>query len=154
MPSSKAAAPAQVAADAAASAVSLFPKLPPHRPSEAVKAAFEIDVKAFCARLLEVRSGYDKPVGSRGWAYILEGDGVINKNEIDAAQKLINDCRKSGDLPIDFCAEDEKRAAANVEVIDPGLQSITSSRRRNITRPSASGTISTCIYRWLSRSRT
>lgn len=97
---------------------SLLPKLPPHRPNEATKAAFAIEVKAFCAKLMEVRSGYGKPVGSRGWAYILEGDGAINKNEIDAAQKLINDCRKSGDLPLDFCAEDEKRAAANVEEID------------------------------------
>jgi hypothetical protein len=103
--------------------MSLLPKLPQHRPNEAVKAAYQIEVEAFCARLLEVRSGYDKPVGSRGWAYLLEGDGVIDKNEIDAGQKLINDCRKSGDLPLDFCAEDEKRAPANVEKIDDAPQS-------------------------------
>jgi hypothetical protein len=95
-----------------------LPKLPPHRPSEAVKAAFQGEVKAFCTKLLEVKSGYDKDIGSRGWAYLLEGDGLIDKNDLDAAQALINDCRKSGDLPLDFCAEDEKRAAVNVEEID------------------------------------
>ena len=104
------------------SQTSLLPKLPPHRPNEAVKAAYQVEVEAFCARLLEVRSGYDKPAGSRGWAYLLEGDGVIDKTEIDAAQKLINDCRKNGDLPLDFCAEDEKRAAANVEDVDADPQ--------------------------------
>jgi hypothetical protein len=98
--------------------MSTLPKLPPHRPSETAKAVYQLEVEAFCARLLEVRSGYDKPIGSRGWAYLLEGDGIIAKDELDAAQKLINDCRKSGDLPLDFCSEDEKRASANVEDID------------------------------------
>jgi hypothetical protein len=100
--------------------MSTLPRLPPHRPSEAAKAAYQAEVATFCERLLEVRSGYDKPIGSRGWAYLLEGDGVIDKSEIDAAQRLINDCRKSGALPLDFCSEDEKRAAANVETIDRG----------------------------------
>jgi hypothetical protein len=82
--------------------VSILPKLPPHRPSAAVKAA----------RL-------DFAVGSRGWAYVLEGDRFINKGEIDDAQDLINACRKSGDLPLDICSEDDKRAAENLERIDP-----------------------------------
>src|SRR5262249_34149938 len=77
-------------------------------------------VTAFCAKILEVRSGLDFDVGSRGWAYILEGDRLIDKDEIDAAQALINSCRKSGDLPLDICSEDDKRAAENVEEIDPG----------------------------------
>src|SRR6516164_6184810 len=100
--------------------VSLLPKLPPHRPSAAVKAAYREKVVAFCAKILEVRSGLDFDVGSRGWAYILEGDRLIDKDEIDAAQDLINACRKSGDLPLDICAEDGKRIAENVEEIDPG----------------------------------
>jgi hypothetical protein len=97
--------------------MSLLPKLPPHRPSAATKAAYQEKVVAFCAALLEVRSSLDFDVGSRGWAYILEGDRLINKDEIDAAQKLINDCRKSGDLPLDICSEDGKRAAENLEKI-------------------------------------
>jgi hypothetical protein len=94
--------------------MSLLPKLPPHRPSTAAKAAYEEKVVAFCAALKEVRSRLDFDVGSRGWAYILEGDRLIDKGELDAAQRLINDCRKIGDLPLDICSEDGKRAAENI----------------------------------------
>jgi hypothetical protein len=102
--------------------MSLLPRLPPHRPSAAVKAAHREKVAAFCAKILEVRSRLDFDVGSRGWAYILEGDRLIDKDEIDAAQDLINTCRKSGDLPLDICSEDDKRAAENLEDIDPDPQ--------------------------------
>ena len=97
---------------------SLLPKLPPHRPSAATKAAYRDKVAAFCATILEVQSRLDFKVGSRGWAYILEGERLIDKDEIDAAQALINDCRKSGDLPLDICSEDDKRAADNLEDLD------------------------------------
>ena len=130
--------------------ISLLPKLPPHRPSAAVKAAYQDKVAEFCATLLEVRSRLDFDVGSRGWAYILEGERFIDKDEIDAAQALINYCRKSGDLPLDICAEDDKRAAENLEQIDrrstrtkPAASSSTSRRRRSPTPRSDSGTIST-----------
>jgi hypothetical protein len=101
---------------------SLLPRLPPHRPSVTVKAAYQDRVKAFCKKILEVRSRLDFDVGSRGWAYVLEGDRLIDKDEIDAAQDLINACRKSGDLPLDICSEDDKRAAENLEDIDPDPQ--------------------------------
>jgi hypothetical protein len=99
---------------------SILPKLPPHRPNAATKAAYNDKIAAFCTTLLEVRSRLDFDPGSRGWAYILEGDRLINKEEIDAAQDLINDCRKTGDLPLDVCSEDGKRAAANLESINAG----------------------------------
>jgi hypothetical protein len=100
-------------------ATSLLPKLPAHRPSAAVKATYQKKVADFCAKILEVRSRLDFDVGSRGWPYILEGDRLIDKDEIDAAQDLINACRKTGDLPLDICSEDDKRAAENLEAIDP-----------------------------------
>ena len=106
---------------------SLLPKLPPHRPSAATKAAYQDKVAAFCAVILELQSRLDFSVGSRGWAYILEGDRLIDKDEIDAAQDLINACRKSGDLPLDICAEDNKRVAENVEEIDPGPEQMAAS---------------------------
>jgi hypothetical protein len=56
-------------------------------------------------------------VSSRGWCYILEEHG-LGKGEFDAAQRLINDARKSGLLPIDFCAEDDSRQAEHLEKID------------------------------------
>jgi len=98
---------------------SLLPRLPPHRPSAAAKAAYDQKVDDFCGTLLELHSRLDFDVGSRGWAYVLEGERFIDKDEIDAAQALINACRKSGKLPLDICSEDEKRAAENVEKIDP-----------------------------------
>jgi hypothetical protein len=101
---------------------SLLPKLPPHRPSAATKAAYQDKVAAFCATILEVQSRLDFAVSSRGWAYVLEGDRLIDKDEIDDAQSLINDCRKSGDLPLDICSEDGKRAAENLEDVDPDPQ--------------------------------
>jgi hypothetical protein len=59
-------------------------------------------------------------VSSRGWCYILENDHGLTKGEFDKAQKLINDCRKSGLLPIDFTAEDDARAADHLEKCDDG----------------------------------
>jgi len=106
---------------------SLLPKLPPHRPSATTKVVYQDKVAAFCATILELRSRLDFAVGSRGWAYLLEGERFIDKDEIDAAQALINACRKSGELPLDICSEDDKRVAENVEEIDPGPEETASS---------------------------
>jgi hypothetical protein len=59
----------------------------------------------------------DFAVGGRGWCYILERHG-LRKGDFDAAQKLINDCRKSGALPLDICAEDGTRETIGVEQLD------------------------------------
>ena len=59
----------------------------------------------------------DFPVGSRGWCYILERHG-LRKGDFDAAEKLITDCRKSGELPLDICAEDCSRETIGIEKID------------------------------------
>jgi hypothetical protein len=59
----------------------------------------------------------DFPISSRGWCYVLEEHGLPN-GDFDAPQSLINECRKSGELPLDICAEDEGRAASNLEDLD------------------------------------
>ncbi len=93
-----------------------LPKLPAHRPSAIVRERYEVEVAEFCARLQEVASRQDFRIsGGRGWAYILEGERVIDKDDIDAAEKLINDCRKNGSLSVDICGEDSKRAVENLE---------------------------------------
>jgi hypothetical protein len=69
---------------------------------------------AFCALIEEIYSGMDFKVGSRGWCYILEKHG-LRKGDFDNAQKLINSCRKSGQLPLDICAEDDARTATGLE---------------------------------------
>lgn len=61
----------------------------------------------------------DFAVGSRGWCYILERHG-LGKGDFDAAQKLITECRKSGDLPLDICDDDASRAAVGIERLDYG----------------------------------
>ena len=43
----------------------------------------------------------------RGWCYLLEGLQKIDKDEFSFCSKAINDCRKTGLLPIDFVAEDQ-----------------------------------------------
>jgi hypothetical protein len=98
--------------------MSALPRRPRGRPTAGAEARYQIELEAFCARLLEIRSGLDFEIGSRGWGYILEGERVIDKGELDEAERLITFCRKSGALPLDFCAEDEKRAANGVESLD------------------------------------
>jgi hypothetical protein len=94
-----------------------LPKCPRGRPSPTVAAAYRDQLETFCAAILEINSTLDFEVGSRGWCYLLEEHG-LQKGDFDAAQRLINDCRKSGDLPLNICAEDSKRATSNLEEMD------------------------------------
>jgi hypothetical protein len=95
----------------------LLPKRGRGRQSAAAEAAYRSQVEEFCARILQIRSSMDFEVGSRGWCYILEQHG-LDKGDFGAAQKLITECRKSGDLPLDICAEDESRTTICLEDID------------------------------------
>jgi hypothetical protein len=95
-----------------------LPRRQTGRPTPAGEWQYREDVGAFCRRILKVNSTLDFRVGSRGWGYLLENEGVITKGDMDAAQRLINDCRKSGDLPLDICADDDKRAAEGLEDLD------------------------------------
>jgi len=95
-----------------------FPQRTRGRPSAASNVCYARQIKEFCDRILEIRSRLDFEVGTRGWCYILEGEHVILKGEFDDAERLIARCRKDGDLPIDICAEDNKRAADGVEKLD------------------------------------
>jgi hypothetical protein len=88
------------------------------RPTPAIDAEYDAEIAAFCARIIKFNSTLDFKVSSRGWAYLLEGWGEIRKGDLDAAQALINDCRKSGKLPLDICSEDDRRAGSGVEILD------------------------------------
>ena len=74
-------------------------------------------MERFCELILQIRSRLDFAVGSRGYCYLLERHG-LGKGDFDEAEKLITVCRKSGDLPLDICAEDASRSAIGVEEID------------------------------------
>jgi len=97
--------------------MSILPKRGRGRQSPSRESQYHDEVSAFCRLVTQIASTLDFKVSSRGWGYILEEHGLL-KTEFDAAQKLINDCRKSGDLPIDICAEDEARLTDNLEDID------------------------------------
>lgn len=85
--------------------------------SSEADARYREQIERFCALIQEIEATMDFKVGSRGWCYILERHGLL-KGDFAAAQKLINACRKSGDLPLDVCAEDESRATAGIEALD------------------------------------
>lgn len=64
-------------------------------------------------------------VSSRGWCYIMEQAGYINKDQFDKVTNAINDCRKEGLLPVDFVAEEKARAFTGIEKpSDRSLESI------------------------------
>lgn len=59
----------------------------------------------------------DFAVGGRGWCYILEKHG-LRKGDFHRAEETIADCRKSGALPLDICAEDKSRVAIGIQRLD------------------------------------
>ena len=82
------------------------------------ESQYQRDLASFCEAVLQFRSRLDFEVSARGWGYTFEGEGSIQKNDIDLVERLINECRKNGHLPLNICAVDEKRAFENVEHID------------------------------------
>jgi hypothetical protein len=95
-----------------------LPSMPKGRPSDEKRAKFDADMADFVTTLKEIYSRLDFRPGSRGLCYILENAGHISKGDFQQAQKLITECRKNGLLPVDFTAEDDARAAENVETRD------------------------------------
>jgi hypothetical protein len=96
---------------------SFLPRMPRGRPTDENKAKYALEVRDFCARILEIYRDMDFKVGVRGWCYILERHGLF-KGEFPACERLITKCRKSGDLPYDICAEDDNRATIGLEQVD------------------------------------
>jgi hypothetical protein len=98
-------------------AVTGLPRRGRGRPTPAAEEKYQEQVAAFCALILKIRSSMDFSVGSRGWCYILEKHG-LRKGEFDSAERLITACRKTGDLPLDICAEDDSRETIGLEDIN------------------------------------
>ena len=95
----------------------IFPHRGRGRPTPQANQRYAQELEAFCIGILEIRSRLDFRVSSRGWCYILEEHG-LDKGDFDRAQRLINDARKAGLLPLDICAEDESRLPIFWEGID------------------------------------
>jgi hypothetical protein len=92
----------------------VIPRRGKGRPSAAGAAAYREQVKEFCRQIEQIRGTLDFEVSARGWCYILEEHGAT-KADFDTIQSLLVECRKSGDLPLDICAEDEARTADHIE---------------------------------------
>jgi hypothetical protein len=96
----------------------LLPKRPRGRPSRTFSMdAHQARIKRFCDLIQQIHSTMDFRVGSRGWCYILERHGLL-KGDFKDAEKLITEFRKSGDLPLDICAEDDSRGTIGLEQLD------------------------------------
>jgi hypothetical protein len=95
-----------------------LPRRPRGRPTLAAKQAYKASIARFCACIREIKKRIDFDVGTRGWCYLLETYHFITKGEFDDAERVITECRKSGDLPLNICAEDSKRAVDGVQDID------------------------------------
>ena len=76
----------------------------------------EFDLRKFAAKITEIGNQVGLKLSSRGWCYQLEGFGVITKAQFDQAERLINECRKKGLIPIDFVTEEEARAFSGIEI--------------------------------------
>ena len=96
---------------------SIIPKRSRGRQSAQAQAKYEVELERFCDTILQINSRLDFRVSSRGWCYLLEEHG-LGKGDFNYAQNLINDCRKSGHLPIQICADDDARTAINLELAD------------------------------------
>ena len=94
-----------------------FPRRPRGRPTATTNERYDRELAAFADAILKINSTLDFRISSRGWCYILEEHG-LGKGDFNAAQSLINDCRKTGLLPIDICAEDVSRLPDFFEDID------------------------------------
>jgi len=99
-----------------------LPKRGRGRLSADAQAAHDAALDRWCAAIMEMdteraEDSDNFDVSSRGWCYLLEEHG-LNKGDFDIAQRLINDCRKDGRLPLDICCEDGRRSANNLEDLD------------------------------------
>ena len=53
-------------------------------------------------------------VSSRGWCYLMEQAGHIDKSQFGKIEDVINRCRREGILPVDFVAEEDARAFSGI----------------------------------------
>lgn len=90
-----------------------LPKLELPRGRGRVREKFLVQ---FAKGILKVNQLATQRMTSRGWCYFLEGFNLVAKGDFDRIQKVFNECRKKGYIPIDLVAEDLKRAYIGIEI--------------------------------------
>lgn len=88
------------------------------RPKAGQKEAYLAELKLMASQILDVAKSARQKASSRGWCYLLEGFGVIDKSQFDTCESFINEARKLGFLPIDFVLEEAARSFDGLETID------------------------------------
>lgn len=73
-------------------------------------------LKEFADLIQKMADSIDFKVSARGWCYLMEQGGHINKGQFDKVDSAINRCRKEGLLPVDFVAEEDARAFSGIEI--------------------------------------
>lgn len=74
----------------------------------------------FADLMVQTQENIGFKVSSRGWCYIMEQAGFIDKSQFDKVETAINRCRKDGLLPVDFVADESARAFSGVETPSDG----------------------------------
>jgi hypothetical protein len=72
-------------------------------------------LRTFADLVTEMSDQIGFRVSSRGWCYLLEQEGAINKDQFNKVEAWVNKCRRTGMLPIDFVAEEAAREFQGVE---------------------------------------
>ena len=76
-------------------------------------------LEAFSKSLMNFQSNSSlDEISARGWCYLIETAGFIEKDQFDLCQDVINECRTKGILPIDFVAIDSNRDFHYVDDIE------------------------------------
>lgn len=69
----------------------------------------------FSEMLQDISDRIGFKVSARGWCYLMEQAGHIDKSQFSKVENAINNCRRAGVLPVDFVAEEDARAFLGVE---------------------------------------
>jgi hypothetical protein len=77
-------------------------------------------LEEFSGILQAMQQGINFKVSARGWCYLMEQAGYINKAQFDKVAGAINRCRTEGYLPVDFVAEEKARQFSGVEKPNDG----------------------------------
>lgn len=87
----------------------------------------------FADIVLNMQRRIDFKVSSRGWCYLMEQSGYIDKSQFSKVENAINNCRREGLLPVDFVAEEDARAFSGVEQPNGGAKYVLNWMLRDVS---------------------
>lgn len=74
----------------------------------------DADLVRFAAYVQNISASIGFKVSARGWCYLLEQAGMIDKSQFSKVEGWVNACRRKGFLPVDFVAEETSRAFSGI----------------------------------------